>query len=404
MSLERRELRFADAIFALLPILYMVNSLVSAIGLGKILLYCFTIYFILCYLAISKRSMNNKLLIPMLIYSIYYIMIELLRERGMITSFMYVVTGPFVLLVCLIGGVYYLNIMRIRRIIEVVSLIAAIVVIMQSICYYFLGRHINVIPLLIMRPDIVDKYSAAFETSISYGLYRPAAFFIEPAYLAQYTIVGFASILFPREGEALIKWKAFIVALGIALCTSGMGLALIVGIFGIRLVISSSGKKIWMKVVSRSLLAISLISIILLFLTQFSVINQSIERIVGMNSGYNAINGRFSKSYQFTSLPVVDMVVGLGESANPKYYMTGAFIAMYKMGIAGLGLLITVLIRASKMTDLFGKIVAVTFLCLLAVANVYDTVYIVFYMILICTSIPVENIITQTKMSGRVIA
>lgn len=402
MNVENRELRFADAIIALLPLLYMVNSFVSAIGLGKILLYCLTLYYIMCYLAVAKKAMSHKLLIPLIIYFVYYIMIELVLEHGIITSISYILTVPFVLVVCIIGSVYYLSIVRLRKIIETVSIVAAILVIIQSIIYYTLGYHNSIIPLSIMRPDIIANYSAVFQTSISFGLYRPSAFFIEPAYMAQYSIVGFASVLFPKDSKRIEKWKAIILALGIALCTSGMGLALVVGIFGLRLVITSSDKKMWIKVVSRSLLAISLICILILFLSQFPVINQSIERIFGSSSGYNAVDGRFSKTYQFTSLPSINMWFGLGESATPRYYLTGAFNAMYRIGIVGFILLIIILIRALKTSDLFGKIVAVSFMCLLIVANIYDIVYITFYMVLICTSIPTERIIRQNEEGRRV--
>ena len=110
--------------------------------------------------------------------------------------------------------------------IVVISYIATVGILLQTLCYYLLGTRLFLCPTNLMDESIWMNYGV--ETSdqvLNLALYRPASFFLEPSMFAQYVVLG---VMYLRLSEAEDK-KSFRIAvflsIGVIASTSGIGIA-----------------------------------------------------------------------------------------------------------------------------------------------------------------------------------
>lgn len=277
-----------------------------------------------------------------------------------------------------------LDVRVLRFTIEVVSLIAAFCVLLQTVLFYFFK-----VNLMFLQPWMVTDFDHAIfrEGSIYQGMYRPSAFFLEPSYFAQYCSVGVLSLLFPgrRNHPTVRLMLALFVALGCVLTSSGMGIAICASIFCLYVLFTPSPRE---RRVKRIFLWVVAAAVAFAVLMQFDFFYLSVKRIFDEVNGSNAFTARFQNwDAVIGSLQGLELWFGKGIASLPTCYITGLMKLIWYFGIAGAALAaiaLTWLFARSKTP--MGRCLCVLFTGLLVIANVFDFMSMIFWL-----ALPVAN-------------
>lgn len=172
----------------------------------------------------------------------------------------------------------------------VVACVAGGLMIVQYICYYGFGFHLQLVPTDLLHPSAGQWVAGAKTGRVSVtgsiiAFYRPCAFFLEPAHLFIYCFPPLFINLY-KTGKTPLNWVAgVLISLGIVLSTSGMGVAVVFGAWVLFVALwdektdtlkLSSLKKLkhWARAVC------VVLALVLLFLNVPSI-NHSLARIIG---------------------------------------------------------------------------------------------------------------------------
>lgn len=262
-----------------------------------------------------------------------------------------------------------------RKNIEYIAMFMSIVVIAQYIFYYFFHTTITVdrsflLPLKSLFTDGVISYISVSDM-MSNGMFRPSAFFLEPAHFSQFCSIGLASLLIREEN--IINKKTMLVTFGIILTTSGIGILTVLMLWGYVLVMNN--ETLSAKVLTRIIIGfVVLLLILVVFFLVSSAFRMAILRITTEYDGHaSAIEGRlWSRSFLeklsgktkwfgagFRNIPVYG-------SDKTTYYMTGIIELLYCQGIVGTaifgGMYLRMFIKAYKSWNKVTAIMLVLFL------------------------------------------
>ena len=212
---------------------------------------------------------------------------------------------------------------HLRRYIEVVSVMAAICVILQQLVHIATGFHIPFIYTGWLSEEQSGMREILLSGYGSEGMYRPSSFFLEPSHFSQYVIYGLGSSLFRTTPN--IK-KAALLTFGLFATTSGMGFVLSFAIWGWWYL--TFKKKLTAKNFIPTIIVVVLIVLVLFsVLSNTSFFSSIMSRFIsGSDSDYNAINGRlFFWDTLFGDRGAGSLVWGFGEQAlaEEEVYFTG---------------------------------------------------------------------------------
>lgn len=364
---------------AALPVIMMYRTPGIGMGFSTVLIAVFMLYAGVVILKPS-RKVDKLVALTLLLYLGYTITksdgINFLLPIAILVHVAAISTGAV--------SVNYL-----RKYVELVSVVAAICVILQQFIHILFGTHI---PFIVTGwlTDELSYYSALVETG--YGvesMYRPSAFFLEPSHFTQFAIYGLGSALFHNPPK--IK-KALLISAGLFATTSGMGFVLTFIIWGWwKLTYNKSSNT--KKVVSR-LIVVFIIGVVLLaVLSQIPFFGSVISRFtVGGESDYNAIDGRlFYWDSLFGGEQWQNFIFGFGEHAyntltEDGMYLTGFMKIIYAYGIIGFSLFIifwvTLLIRVNNSLS---RLYVIVYILLLFFANITGFIQIIFNVGVILT-------------------
>ena len=327
-EIKRIDSKLYAFIIAILPCIMMYKVPILEKGAATIMALSCAVLIIFSFHHVDLQSI--KILIPGIIYVIYIIF----RSIGNWIEIILQISA-FINLYAICSGA--MNISALRRYIVRISLFAAICVLLQSFIHALMNIHIPMIAYNLCLNEI-KRYTAKILTGMSEGIYRPSAFFLEPAHMARYLMVGLAFCLLDRIKDYK---KALVISLGILITTSGMGLAILVCIWGWFYFAEVNQNK------SNKLKIILYGAVITLFVvgitTSIPGVQHILARIFGSfgneTSDYNAINGRlFWWDTYFSNLQGVDLFIGKGSNAIPDDYFTGFMELLYAYGIIGVSL------------------------------------------------------------------
>ena len=350
---------------ALLPILYLINVPGLNISLGTVILVGFVPH----SLFFALKGANRRYRIKAFVFFAYYLYL-IFRSDGSVTRIILCI-ATFLLLYGQMRG--SIDNVRLRKIIESFALINVALLVLQVLSYYGLHFRIQYIP----RALIYEEYQESYVFRPLSGLYRPSALFLEPSHFSQYCIYALISVLFPVKGRPNMK-KAAAIGLGCILTTSGMGIALTVGVFGWYLLFNrqNTGKKIieivkWIPV---ALLALAILS-------QTAFFQTALQRVFSTVEGYNALSGRTHNwDDAIGTMRGSRLWFGYGDSYNYKFYLTGLADTIYKYGIVCVILEgICFLYLLAKKADNYVWCCCTVFVILFCVAHLTNFVSQVFY-------------------------
>lgn len=228
-----------------------------------------------------------------------------------------------------------------RKYTENIAFIMAIIIFFECISWYMFkiypggGNHQLLLPFLELND--YDNLSAIISPT---GLFRPSAFFLEPAHFSNYCIVALVSLLFPDVDKPL-NIKTVVITISLFFTLSGFGIMLAVLVWSIYLIIGSG--RVGGKNVGRNLLI--LIGASMLVFTIFIIspsFRSAVSRFTG-SEGDNGIYGRMGNYYLFIQkLQGFSRIWGMGYknlplrgTTNITQYFTGILDLMYCQGIVG---------------------------------------------------------------------
>ena len=270
----------------------------------------------------------------------------------------------------------------------VISCIATVGILLQTLCYYLLGTRLFLCPTNLMDESIWMNYGV--ETSdqvLSLALYRPASFFLEPSMFAQYVVLG---IMYLRLSEAKNK-KSFRIAVflsvGVIASTSGIGIATLIVVWLLSY---------WTEIVENKKLLKGLFGIltfvIVFFIAYFvsDSLKESVLRVFGLSetSNYNAFSGRTNGvEFMFEALKgKTELWYGTGEYIVRWYtwgFLGGIFRTIYEYGMIGAILFVLVFLSLGLKTKSWHRWIAFYMLALSLVTGI-SMQNIMFYYLLVC--------------------
>ena len=130
-----------------------------------------------------------------------------------------------------LGG---LNLKYVARSAYLVAMAAGIGIILQGICYYLFGFHLQLVATELLLEES-NAWVRLAETGIigvtgnASAFYRPSAFFLEPSHMFLYFVPNLFLLLLTPQMNWLKRISAAILSVGLILSTSGMGIAVVVG-------------------------------------------------------------------------------------------------------------------------------------------------------------------------------
>lgn len=325
-------------LLALCPLLQHYKSFFQ--DAGTVVLIGLFVYFGIRLLCAEKWRFEA--IVPMIIFSAYEMLNhpvglkELAREMLLLGYFLAAASGV-------------INKRLFTRTAVCIAMTASVLILIQYICYYILGFHLQLVPTWLLDSGAEQWIKLAQTGRISVSgnvmkFYRPSAFFLEPSHLTIYCFPALALVVLSPEFGRRYLPAAVLLSLGITLSTSGMGIALVVGIWGLyllgRLMGSGSLRERLKKLINpRSLRWIGAgIAALLLVYLLIPTVRMSVNRIfVGTDGGKSAIMGRMGTGIQAVkSLQGWEILFGKEKWGNvAKWNMSGLFYTMYTQGVLG---------------------------------------------------------------------
>lgn len=339
---ENEKTIWPDRIFTILlvlcPIFQHYIGLFQDLGTTvMIITFC---YF--AFLFLKKDTWHIGNVFPLILLSVYEILnhgtgiFEVAREFLLIAYFIIAATG-------VIDLKYY------SKIITRVAMIASVLLVIQYICYYVFGFHLQLVATQLLNNGAQQWVRLAQTGRISVtgsvmSLYRPSAFFLEPSHMTLFSFSALALIILSENFKREHLFSALLISLGCLLSTSGMGIALVLGIWGIYFIKCISGKgtvkeRLKQLISKRNLvwLAVVLIAILLAYL-YIPFFQTSINRIFGIGGTKSAIKGRMATGIKsLATLSGLEVLFGKQNWGNVhNWNMAGFFYTFYTQGFIGM--------------------------------------------------------------------
>lgn len=275
-----------------------------------------------------------------------------------------------------------------------VAATASILVVIQTASYYLMHYHIQLAPTTLFTPEasawiLQAKTGIIGVTQRAGKLYRPSAFFMEPSHMFLYTFPHLCLMLLsPNNNIAKIRW-AILFSLGIVLCTSGMGVVVTAGVWGLHYAMSS-GRKNQLRL--KNLLNPRNFILVLLFLAAVvgafiavPVVRQSALRFFDLSES-GAIAGRTRLAVNLLrSLRGKQLLFGVTNTLEGiEFNMPGLAATLYKYGIVGVILSFwTYAYGVFKLKNAWFWISLIVVVVSLFSAHTHGTFYMIYYVFFI---------------------
>lgn len=370
-------------VIVLLPILSIYISPIRNIDLGT---FCLLLLSPFVFAGFLKR---NRIKAP-------YFMCMLILYTCMGTLFSFAVNVPpdlkisllrmgkfvVVLSIVFVVGNMFFNYTLAKKILKVVTTVAVLYIIVQTVVFYFTGRLLPSVPFNLVQNEAygnIDYVSAAAR------FYRPTSFFLEPAHFSQYVLLYLAYSLFGdyEENRSNLKMAIFIT-IGLFASTSGQGILLGLLIWGLWWF--DEIKKANIKNMVYLIILAAVISVIILPLVfQTRTVNTAMNRLVtGSGSLGDAVTGRLFTYNYYSELPVLQKIIGMGYGNVPKgVYFNSIAYTLYCSGIIGLILIVLIFLDAFIYTRNFQRYFCIIYALLILGSASFTATSIAYYFMFI---------------------
>lgn len=330
-------------LLALSPILQHYRGILEDLGITVLLITC--VWYCLRLFTVTLKIRIPFMIVGFLIFQIYKSVIH-----G--TSFMGLAYAIVMIFIYIVAVNDLINLTFFLRVSCSIATLASMLILIQYVCYYLLGFHLQLVPTSLLLPE-AEQWILGAQTGLAGitgrigTLYRPSAFFLEPSHMFLYVFPHiFIMLLSPEKNKKKMR-KAILLSLGVVLTTSGMGLLTVVFAWLLYFAMAS-GKmnKLSIKNILKrqNFLLVGIFMVVALFaITTVPTIRASFLRIVDF-SNQGAIAGRTRLSSEFVrTLNASEWITGVTNTLEGiEFNMPGFLATVYKFGLIGVCLSYTV--------------------------------------------------------------
>ena len=327
-------------VMALAPLLQHYKGVVQNAGFTVLLLIT-PVLFIRTLNKLDKGVVNRKsfyAIIPLILFYLYTILIR---------DFNFMRLGYVLLLswifICVSNG--SINISYFFKCATKIAILATIAIIIQFIAHNILGRTIDFRPLSLL----VTQQNIWVRNSVNFGvagyMFRPSGFFLEPSHFFLYSFPIITVLLLSVNRDKTNLRTALFISLGLLLTTSGMGIAVLVGLWTLYFLVYKKANDYTfnniLKIISVRSVVIVLLLIIVFFFAYQSIpfIQSAVDRVFYEDETNNAIEGRVRLVKDYVS-GISGRAVWFGtpisELDDLDFNIPGFFATYIKWGIFGL--------------------------------------------------------------------
>ena len=333
-------IRFYSIVVAMLPVVATYASGIPGFSAADVLLaVCCVIAVLGNYRQRRNTFVVKPILIAVALYLIFFfnLLTSLIQAAPeYVNMLIRTVRYGFYLAVIVLCSQRMFDLELCKKAVKTISLLASVYIFLQFFVYRFFGRVlVGFLPFL----DVyVDGYAKTDYTALYKAMYRPTSFFLEPAHVARYVVIGVALFLFDREK---LTWKdtlsAIVLSVATLISTSAQGYFLLAIVWFLCMIIrtktiESNGLK------SIFLLAGILMPVLLLGIMQVPFVQTAIARAMNIdfsnlaneNTALGARLGGFSAYFE---LPFFHKLIGMGFGVVPKdRWLSSAAYWLYGSG------------------------------------------------------------------------
>ena len=277
-----------------------------------------------------------------------------------------------------------------------VAIAASICIIIQYVCFYAFGFHLQLVPTSLLLPRagqwvLGAKTGLAGITGRLRNFYRPSAFFLEPSHMFLYLFPHLFIMLLSENTNSWRIRRALLFTLALLLSTSGMGIGVAASAWALYLGLSNGKENIIrlryiFKPENVMILMIFLVLLTGLYLT-VPILTQSVDRIISSNTvRIDAISGRTARSMELIkSLTGTKLLFGVADStAGIKFNMPGFMGTIYRYGLIGIVLSYEFYVRSLfKLKAEYLWISLVIIIVSFFSAHTHGTFYMLYYVIIL---------------------
>lgn len=338
---------FIALVLAVAPILQHYKGIYENAGFTAILLAAVFLFYKLFHgikHAVETKTLTNlqkdRLLavIPILLFLGYTAI-----NRGM--SFSRVLYAGFFGLTYIAIAMDCVDLKRVLRYAFFICCAATVVLLLQYFCYYVIRFKLQVIPVKLLHAESERWVERSTSTKIG-GFYRPSGFFLEPSHVFLYFFPSIAFLLYMPKFNIRRIIGAIILSLGVVLSTSGMGIAVVAGLWAIYILLYSAkgnkeNKPQFSNLFTKRTLIIIAVFLCALVLAYFTVdiVRNTVNRIFINDSGSTAIAGRVRRTLNhLKKMSARDILIGYSNDvavSEFEFNVAGFFATLFKQGIIG---------------------------------------------------------------------
>lgn len=370
----------------LLPAMNVYRSPIPSVELGTfIILFC-TVFFFCSELRFNKPGLGVLWLYLLLVFfvctAISSIIVGYDSTEYLGVFFRYMKIVIIVLALFTIGKNHFDVRLGIKAL-NIFSLLCVTYIIIQYIAYYILGIKLMGVISFLASAEYAEYVS---KNSVHQLLYRPSAFFFEPAHFASYSFVYLCWLLTHSEEKHCNLQITFII-IGLLLSTSGTAYAVLPVIVILSLIFKVKNGMIAFYNAWKYGLVIAVVGILIVLFFNSEVGSSSIGRQFNDDGslGVSATGRLQSGAYDlFKELPTILQYIGCGFGYRPSdVYFPSLYAILYGDGYLGLGLFVFLLVIFFLKAQDFGKMLCITYGLLFIGTGVFNFASIGLYFCLI---------------------
>ena len=335
---------FIAFVLAVAPILQHYKGLYENAGYTAILIAApfifYKLFFVLKEWNFSTVQKDRLIaLIPLLLFLAYSAV-----NRGI--SFSRILYVGFFSLIYISIALYCVDFKRILKYAFYICCAATAVLLIQYVCYYIIRYKLQLIPVGLLHEESSRWIERSTSKTIG-GFYRPSAFFLEPSHVFLYFFPNIAFLLFLPKINLRRKVAAMVLTMGVILSTSGMGIAVVAGLWAVYILLySAKGNRENAPQLSNLfskrtlvLIAVFLCALVVAYFT-IDVVQNTVNRIFVNDSGSTAIAGRVRRAINHVKkMSARDIIIGYSKDVAVSEFgfnRAGFFATLFKQGIVGI--------------------------------------------------------------------
>ena len=382
---------------ALCPIIGCYKSFVSGVNLAEIILIGFVGLFIIDgKLYIAKKG-PEKILVLFMVYIIFVSLISVLfNKMGGAELTRTIRFGLYFFVVSLLCRKHIDHRMFIKWT-KIVAIVSGAFIILQYILFYAFGKvQLGVIQNLLYFSGYAEHdYEMIFS-----NYFRPSAFFVEPAQMAQYLCMPFsAALLYEQKIDTL---TSIFCLIGMLLSTSGQAVVFLATLLLITAIVRGLKNQNRNKLF-KSFLVMIFGFIVVSKIMSTELFSDALKRLNpgGTNSPFYARMHVYT--YAFFDKNFAEILFGNGYGSVPTTndFVPGLVYILYGAGIVGTFVFAAFLFYAWWKGSSFEKSIVALFAITLVGANIITNVMMIPYITLMLKFSDKKEIVTESCFQAR---